>query len=93
MKSVESSECYQGRVETKIRAQQGRALPRPPQEGGNYVNTQINELGDRFTNTVLEAERRSEIMPVEASDILDVRPVHFDRIRRQIEDQSARIGV
>lgn len=75
------------------RARQGRAAPPPEQGGGNYVNTQVNELGDRFSYSVLQAEQRAHIAPVEAADMLDIRPVHFDNIRRQIENQHNRVGV
>ena len=77
----------------RIRVQQGRAIPPREPDGGNYVSTQINELGDRFAKSVLEAEQNARIKPVEASDILDIRPVHFERIRRQIDNQAARVGV
>jgi Zn-dependent peptidase ImmA (M78 family)/DNA-binding XRE family transcriptional regulator len=74
-------------------ARQGVA-PQPREgSGGNYVSTQVNELGDRFTRTVLDAERRDQIKPVEAADILDIRPVHFERVRRQIQDQDNRVGI
>jgi len=76
-----------------IRAQQGIAPAPRQQTGGDYVNTQINELGDRFARSVLDAAKREGIKPVEASDILDIRPIHFDRIRRQIENQAMRVGI
>ncbi len=76
-----------------IRAQQGQAAPLPEQLGGNYVNTQVNELGNRFTKSVLNAERLHRIQVAEASEILALKPIHFDRVRRQIDDQDARAGV
>lgn len=77
----------------RIRARQGHAAPVREQDGGNYVNTQVNELGDRFTKTVLAAEQDHHIQVAEASEILAIRPVHFDRVRRQIDDQDVRAGV
>ena len=63
-----------------------------PKSGGNYVSTQVHELGDRFTATVLSAEDQQTITRAEASDILDLAPRHFDGVREQIERQFARVG-
>ena len=77
----------------RIRAQQGQAQRAKTSEGGNYVNTQINELGDRFAKTVLAAERADRIQVAEASEILAIRAIYFDRVRQQIADQDMRVGV
>ena len=76
----------------RIRAQQGQAAPLPEQDGGNYVNTQVNELGNRFTKAVLTAEQSRRIQVAEAAAILALKPIHFDRVRRQIDDQNMRVG-
>lgn len=76
----------------RVRQLQGRVRPSRPQSGGNYVNTQVNELGDAFTSAVLRAESNELIRPTEASEMLDIRPVHFERIRDQIDNQRARVG-
>lgn len=39
----------------RLRAQQVHIPARRVETGGDYVNTQVSELGDRFTNTVLTA--------------------------------------
>ena len=61
--------------------------------GGNYNNTQVNELGDRFTSTVLRAANAQIISNGEAAELLDMAPRYFDGMREQIENQFARIGV
>jgi Zn-dependent peptidase ImmA (M78 family) len=76
----------------RIRAQQGQAARLPEQDGGNYVNTQVNELGNRFTKAVLTAEQAHRIQVAEAAEILALKPIHFDRVRRQIDDQDLRVG-
>lgn len=76
----------------RIREQQGQAVPLPEQEGGNYVSTQVNELGNRFTKSVLSAEQTHRIQVAEAAEILALKPIHFDRVRRQIDDQDMRVG-
>lgn len=77
----------------RIRAQQVQASPRRTEEGGDYVNTQVNELGDRFTDAVLSAREANSIAPAEAAEILAIRPVHFERVRRQIDNQRYRVGL
>lgn len=77
---------------TRIKALQGQVARLPEQDGGNYVNTQVNELGNRLTKTVLTAEQARRIQVAEAVEILALKPTHFDRVRRQIEDQDMRVG-
>ncbi len=76
-----------------IRTQQGQSAPPRLGDSGNYVNTQINELGDRFAAMVLNAQGGDLIQTAEAAEILAIRPVHFDRIRQQIRTQNTRAGV
>ncbi len=76
----------------RIRAQQAHIPARRAEKGGDYVNTQVNELGDRFTDTVLSARATDRIAPAEAAEILAIRPVHFERVRRQIDNQRFRMG-
>lgn len=61
--------------------------------GGNYNNTQVNELGDRFTSTVLSAASARLISNGEAADLLDMAPRYFDGMREQIDRQQARLNV
>jgi len=77
----------------RICAQQERIERRQTGSGGSYVNIQINELGDHFAKTVLDAHFAEQIKPFEASEILSVRPVYFDQIRQRIENQQHRVGV
>ena len=78
---------------SRIRAQQeNAATPQRQQPGGNYVNTLVNELGNRFTKTVLVAKDTRRIQVAEASEILALKPDHFERVRRQIDDQDLRVG-
>lgn len=78
----------QGYYERLVEMQ--RLRPRTP--GGNYNNTQVNELGDRFTSTVLSAENQRLITRSEAAEILDLAPRYFDGVREQIGRQLARVG-
>lgn len=75
----------------RLVAQQRRVKRKTP--GGDYVNTHVNELGDRFTATVLSAEGGNTITKAEAADILDLSPRHFERVRVQIAAQRDRMGV
>ena len=77
----------------RIRAQQQQVTRARRSEGGNYVSTQVNELGDRYTKTVLNAENDHKIMMAEATELLAIRPVHFNRVRQQIDAQNTRVGV
>ena len=79
---------YYGRI-----VQQQIPVPKREGTGGDYVNTQVNELGDKFTKNVISAEQVRNIPSVEASDILDIAPRHFARITEQIERQKQRVGV
>lgn len=79
----------------RIRAQQGvaAAVPNAESEGGDYINIQVNELGDRFTGTVLVAREESGIKSAEAAKILAIRPIYFARVRSQIDKQRLRVGL
>lgn len=76
----------------RLRDQQRRRQRRAG-DGGDYVNMQVNELGDHFTKTVLIAEERNQIAATEAAEILNLAPRHFPRVRDQLERQDQRVGV
>ena len=76
----------------RLIAQQQHVL-RTDAEGGNYVLTQVSEVGYRFTNAVLDAEDAAKISTVEASDMLAIAPRHFGVIKDRLEQQFATAGV
>ncbi len=61
--------------------------------GGNYVSTLINELGDHFTSDVLSAEQKKLVLTSEASEMLNLSPRHFNKVRTQIDNQAARLEI
>jgi Zn-dependent peptidase ImmA (M78 family) len=77
----------------RLLAMQRKEVKKPQKPGGNYVLTQVNELGDRYTGTVLSAQRSSTITTVEASDMLDIAPRHFPSVKNQIDQQNQRLTV
>lgn len=64
--------------------------------GGNYVSTQVSEVGYRFTRTVLNASDADRITPSEASEMLALSPRHFgvifDRLNEQFANANAGVG-
>ena len=73
----------------RIRAQQPKVIHGEREgTGGNYNSTQVNELGDRFTLSVLHAERRAAIKTFEAAEIIAIKPQYFAGIQQQIETQK-----
>ena len=81
----------QGFFNRVVEQQEARAPRGEP--GGNYVNTQVNELGYQYTSAILAAEGRNRIGPSEAAEMLDLAPRHFERVRFQIDNQNQRVGL
>lgn len=71
-----------------IVARQREVAPPAPDDGGNYVNTQVFELGGRYTAAVLSAQQRHVIGNGEASEMLDLAPRHFEKIRARFERRA-----
>lgn len=68
----------------RIVAGQQRA-ERPKSKGGNYVNTNAFEMGNRYALAVLNAEARGEIRPSEAAEMTMLAPQHFEKVRDQAD--------
>lgn len=61
-------------------------------EGGNYVSTQVSEIGYRFTQAVLNAEDAARISASEASEMLDLAPRHFAVVKDRLDEQFINVG-
>lgn len=62
-------------------------LARPKIPGGNYVNTQAFEMGNRYALAVLNAVDRGQIGPSEAAEMTQLAPQHFERVRTQADSR------
>ncbi|MCJ2069347.1 XRE family transcriptional regulator [Methylobacterium sp. J-030] len=62
------------------------------QSGGDHVATQMSEMGARYLQTVMSATDAGQIGQVEATDMLQLSPQHFDRVREQVARRFSRIG-
>lgn len=51
--------------------------------GGNYVNSNAFEMGNRYALAVLNAEARGEIGKSEAAEMTMLAPQHFEKVRTQ----------
>ena len=54
-------------------------------DGGNYVNTNAFEMGNRYALAVLNAAARGEIGPAEAAEMTQLAPQHFEKVRIQAD--------
>ncbi len=72
-------------------SQQTTAKTKPP--GGDHVATQMSEMGAGFLRTVMSARDAGAIGTSEATDMLQLSPQHFPRVREQVINRFARIGV
>jgi Zn-dependent peptidase ImmA (M78 family) len=66
-----------------IAGQQKNSRPKTP--GGNYVNTNAFEMGNRYALAVLNAEARGEIPRAEAAEMVQLAPQHFAKVRAQAD--------
>jgi Zn-dependent peptidase ImmA (M78 family) len=73
---------YYGRI---VAGQQ--KLAKTKAKGGNYVNTNAFEMGNRYALAVLNAEARGELGPSEAAEMTMLAPRHFDRVRAQADER------
>jgi Zn-dependent peptidase ImmA (M78 family) len=55
--------------------------------GGNYVNTQAFEMGNRYLLAVLNAVERGEIGKSEAAEMTQLAPQHFESVRSQVDNR------
>lgn len=67
-------------------------LERQKAEGGNYVNTQAYEMGNRYVLAVLNAAQRGDIGPAEAAEMTQLAPQHFERVRTQADNRFEYAG-
>jgi Zn-dependent peptidase ImmA (M78 family) len=56
-------------------------------KGGNYVNTQAFEMGNRYVLAILGAAERGEIGPSEAAEMTQLAPKHFEKVRAQADSR------
>lgn len=56
-------------------------------KGGNYVNTQAFEMGNRYVLAVLGAAERGVIGPSEAAEMTQLAPQHFEKVRIQADNR------
>src|SRR5580693_9509886 len=64
-----------------------KKVQRQKPEGGNYVNTQAFEMGNRYVLAILNAAERGEIGLSEAAEMTQLAPQHFERVRTQADDR------
>jgi Zn-dependent peptidase ImmA (M78 family) len=69
----------------RIVAGQQRGAERPRTPGGNYVNTNAFEMGNRYALAVLNAAARGDIGPSEAAEMTMLAPQHFEKVRSQAD--------
>ncbi|SNS24565.1 Zn-dependent peptidase ImmA, M78 family [Sphingomonas laterariae] len=60
--------------------------------GGNYVSTQVSEVGYRFTTAVLNAADADRITTAEAAEMLSLAPKHFGMLKDRLDRQLADVG-
>ena len=60
-------------------------VERPKQDGGNYVNTNAFEMGNRYALAVLNAAARGDIPKAEAAEMVQLAPRFFDKVRTQAD--------
>jgi Zn-dependent peptidase ImmA (M78 family) len=60
--------------------QERNKRPAAKKKGGSYVNTQLFSLGNTYSQSVVRAYRREHIGVVEASRLMQLAPIHFNRI-------------
>jgi Zn-dependent peptidase ImmA (M78 family) len=62
-----------------------RGAERVKSKGGNYVNTNAYEMGNRYALAVLNAEARGDIPKAEAAEMVQLAPQHFETVRVQAD--------
>jgi Zn-dependent peptidase ImmA (M78 family) len=62
-------------------------IARTKAKGGNYVNTQAFEMGNRYMLAVLGAAERGAIGPSEAAEMTQLAPQHFEKVRAQADSR------
>jgi Zn-dependent peptidase ImmA (M78 family) len=73
-------------------AGQPRLPPKKKSDGGNYVNTQLYEMGNRYLRAVLGAVEAGNIKPGEAAEMTQLAPSHFEFVRQQVDQKFERAG-
>jgi Zn-dependent peptidase ImmA (M78 family) len=62
-------------------------IDRSKPTGGNYVNTNAFEMGNRYAWTILNAEARGDIGKAEAAEMMMLAPQHFEKVRKQTDSR------
>lgn len=70
-----------------------RHVPKPKTKGGNYINTQMFELGNRYLRAVFSATDAGDIKPAEAAEMMQLAPKHFALVRSQVDQKFERANV
>ena len=65
---------------------------RAPSRGGNYVTSQIYEMGNRYLMAVLSAIDGGGIRLGEAAEMTHLSPQHFDHVRALVGQRFERVG-
>ncbi len=60
-------------------------IDKPKVPGGNYVNTNAFEMGNRYALAVLNAEARGDIPTAEAAEMVQLAPRFFEQVRTQAD--------
>ena len=71
-------------------AQGQRIVPRTEEGGGNYVLTQVSEMGMGYLSAVFRAMDKGTIQAGEAADMTHLSPRHFGSVRTQIDQRLGR---
>jgi Zn-dependent peptidase ImmA (M78 family) len=75
-----------------VAAQKHVPKPKPP-SGGNYVNSTMFELGNRYLHAVFSAAEAGNIQTAEASEMMQLAPKHFEFVRNQVDQKFERANV
>ena len=81
-----------GLYEAKLRAWRGRNIPDRGGGRATWPERWLNSLGVHTTQVVLDALNGNYINPIEAFEILDVRPKFFDQLRDEMRQRIADYG-
>lgn len=65
---------------------------RPEASGGDQIATQMSEMGAGYLKAVITAKDSGDIATAEATEMMQIAPHHFGRIREQVNRRFGRIG-
>ena len=73
----------------------GWSVISPPRKGGGrstYPERRVNRFGGRHVNAILGALAKKLIDEVDAAELLDTAPRHFNSLGQEVEERSAAYG-